>query len=141
MNKTPSTCYMCDATATSKEHVPPKCLFPEEKDLAVGISLRKNLLKVPSCDSHNSQKSHDDEYFLYILSTSFQINEIGMNHYLTKVRRAAKRNPSILGKIASTAKPVRYIDPNSNKYVSSITHRLEPDRFNTIIDSINKSCV
>lgn len=117
---------MCDAPPTSREHVPPKCLFPEEKDLPTGVSLRKNLFKVPSCDSHNSQKSHDDEYFLYVLSTSFQINEIGLNHYRTKVRRAAKRNSSILGKIASTAKPVSYIDPKTEKKVASVSHRLDP---------------
>jgi len=130
---------MCDANATSKEHVPPRCLFPEEKDLPHSISLRKNLLKVPSCDSHNSQKSHDDEFFLYILCTSFQINEIGLNQYRTKVRRAAKRNSSILGKIASTARPVNFIDPKTNSFVSSVTHRLEPDRFNTIIDRLARA--
>lgn len=106
---------MCDNIATSSEHVPPKCLFPEQKDLSVDIDLRKNLLKVPSCDAHNSQKSNDDEFFLYVLCTSFQINEIGLNQYQTKIRRATKRNSSILGKIASTAIPVKYKDPNTNK--------------------------
>ena len=33
------TCYMCDEIATSDEHVPPKCIFPEVKDL--GIDYRK----------------------------------------------------------------------------------------------------
>jgi hypothetical protein len=28
------TCYMCDSTAISSEHVPPKCIFPESKDVA-----------------------------------------------------------------------------------------------------------
>lgn len=27
------TCYRCDSIATTKEHVPPKCLFPEKKDI------------------------------------------------------------------------------------------------------------
>jgi hypothetical protein len=130
---------MCDAPATSREHVPPKCLFPEEKDLPDGVRLRKNLFKVPSCDSHNSQKSHDDEFFLYVLSTSYQINEIGLNHYRTKVRRAAKRNTSILGKIASSAKPLSFIDPMTKKSVSSVTHKLEPERFNMIIDRLARA--
>ena len=130
---------MCNALATSREHVPPKCLFPERKDLPPGIDLRKNLLKVPSCDAHNSQKSHDDEFFLYVLSTSFQINEVGRNQYRTKVRRAAKRNSSILGTIASTATPVKYKDPEFKQYVSSVAHELEPNRFNTIIDRLARA--
>jgi len=36
-----STCYMCDAPETSVEHVPPRGLFPEQKDLPPGVDLRK----------------------------------------------------------------------------------------------------
>lgn len=139
MNKIPTTCYMCEAPATSSEHVPPKCLFPEGKDLPDGIDLRKNLLKVPSCDAHNSKKSHDDEYFLYVLSGSYQINEVGRNLYRTKVRRGIKRNSSILGKIASTAKPVSFKDPTSGNIVNSVAHELDADRFNTMIDRLGRA--
>ena len=139
MNKTPPTCYMCNAPATSKEHVPPKCIFPERKDISTNVNYRKNLFKVPSCDLHNFQKSNDDEFFLYVLNISFQINGLGLNHYRTKVRRAAKRNPSIIGKIASTAKPINYIDPKTKKNVSSVAHWLEPERFNTIIDRLARA--
>ncbi len=130
---------MCDALATSSEHVPPKCLFPERKDLPYGIDLRKNLLKVPSCDAHNSQKSHDDEYFLYVLSGNFQINEVGRNLYRTKVRRAIRRNSSVLGKIASTATPVNFKDPVSGNIVNSVAHELDPNRFNTMIDRLGRA--
>lgn len=130
---------MCDSFATSSEHVPPKCFFPEKKDLPKGVDLRKNLFKVPSCDAHNSQKSHDDEYFLYVLSSSFQINEVGRNLYRTKIRRAIKRNASVLGKIASTATPVNYVDPKSKKSVNSFAHSLDPVRFNTMIDRLARA--
>lgn len=53
------TCYMCDLSATSVEHVPPKCMFPEFKDAKV--DLRRKLITVPSCDDHNAKKSRDDE--------------------------------------------------------------------------------
>ena len=130
---------MCVAPATSSEHVPPKCLFPERKDLPHGIDLRKNLFKVPSCDTHNSQKSHDDEYFLYVLSGSFQINEIGRNLYRTKVRRAIKRNSSVLGKIASTAESVSFKDPLSGSVVDSVSHVLDENRFNTMVDRLARA--
>jgi len=56
------TCYMCDQSSTSREHVPPRCLFPESKD--VRGDFRQNLLTVPSCDEHNSGKSADDEFLM-----------------------------------------------------------------------------
>jgi len=40
-------CYMCGAPAVSKEHVPPKCIFPEQKDIA-GQNFRDGLITVPS---------------------------------------------------------------------------------------------
>lgn len=130
---------MCDAPATSSEHVPPKCLFPERKDLPPRTDLRMNLFNVPSCDAHNSQKSRDDEYLLYVLSTSFQINEVGRNLYRTKVRRAIKRNASILGKFASTTKPVTFREPNTEDTVKSVAHELDANRFNTMIDRLGRA--
>lgn len=59
------TCYMCDELATTVEHIPPKCIFPETKDLEdKTLNLRKKLLTVPSCTLHNNAKSGDDEYLL-----------------------------------------------------------------------------
>ena len=34
------TCYMCSAPKASIEHVPPRGLFPETKDLPTGVNLR-----------------------------------------------------------------------------------------------------
>ena len=130
---------MCDAPATSSEHVPPKCLFPERKDLPPQTDLRRNLFNVPSSDNHNTQKSQDDEYFLYVLSTSFQINEVGRNLYRTKVRRAIKRNASVFGKIASTATPVTFREPDTEDTVKSVAHELDANRFNTMIDRLARA--
>ena len=60
-------CYMCDNLATTIEHAPPKCIFPEKKDLPAGMDLRKELITVPSCEEHNTAKSTDDEYLLNII--------------------------------------------------------------------------
>ena len=45
-------CCICEATATSVEHVPPRCLFSEQKDLPGGVDLRKQFITVPSCDPY-----------------------------------------------------------------------------------------
>jgi hypothetical protein len=84
------TCYMCENTATSREHVPPICLFPEEKDIKTTI-FRNNLITVPSCDIHNSKKSKDDEFLMACLAGIVGNNVIGYFHTHTKVRRALQR--------------------------------------------------
>ncbi|MGA2314924.1 MAG: hypothetical protein ABSG71_00905 [Thermodesulfobacteriota bacterium] len=91
----PSTCYMCAAPATGNEHVPPRCLFPERKDVP-GLNLRKNLISVPSCETHNSRKSKDDEYLLFILISHFENNRIAGNQFRSKILRALTRRPNIL---------------------------------------------
>ncbi len=85
------TCYMCDAVAISREHVPPKCIFPELKDLP-DKDFRKSLITVPSCYEHNSKKSKDDEFLMVSLAGIFGNNSIGFKHKFSKVDRAIKRS-------------------------------------------------
>lgn len=133
------TCYLCDEIATSVEHVPPRCLFPEQKDLPEGVNLRKQLFTVPSCDTHNSKKSHDDEYLLYVLSGCNQINKIGRNHYTSKIRRSIKRNPNLLKRLSKTAVPVNIVDPHTMTQEESLAFTLEPARFDNIIAQLSRA--
>lgn len=85
-------CYRCDAEATSSEHVPPRCLFPERKDLP-NVDYRKNLITVPSCKAHNSARSHDDEYLLCVLVASYENNPVARQHFETKIIRLLRKKP------------------------------------------------
>jgi hypothetical protein len=85
------TCYMCSAPAVSREHVPPKCLFPEAKDIG-GLNLRNELITVPSCAAHNSGKSCDDEFLMMSLAGIVGNNSIGYRHWTGKVDRALRRS-------------------------------------------------
>lgn len=97
VNNIEETCYWCGKKATSKEHVPPKCLFPENKDIKdiYSKTFRKNLITVPSCDKHNLAKSNDDEYLMACLSAKVGNNGIAFIHTQTKVARTIKRNPRL----------------------------------------------
>lgn len=81
---------MCQNIAISKEHVPPKCLFPEPKDIG-GLNLKKNLITVPSCEIHNMGKSHNDEFLMFSLAGIINNNKVGQQHFYTKVNRALRR--------------------------------------------------
>ncbi|MBV6465511.1 MAG: hypothetical protein PGMFKBFP_00790 [Anaerolineales bacterium] len=94
-NKQRETCYMCDMPATSREHVPPRCFFPEQKD--VGKNYRKNLLAVPSCDLHNSEKSKDDEYVQFVITIHYENYPVAQQQFSTKIMRAVRRKPSMFG--------------------------------------------
>ena len=105
------SCYMCDNLATTKEHVPPKCLFPEKKDLKdISLDLRKGLIKVPSCVDHNCKKSGDDEYLLNVLSMTIQTGKYGLLNFESKVMRSWSRKDRISKlkeKLISTARAVK----------------------------------
>jgi len=87
-----TTCYMCETPATSREHAPPICFFPEETD--IGRDFRQNLITVPSCDRHNSIKSKDDEYFrAVIVMQAAQNSDAGRHQFFRKLLRASARSP------------------------------------------------
>jgi len=108
-------CYMCSKEAISLEHVPPRCIFPESKDIPSGANYRRNLIKVASCAEHNLQKSGDDEYLLYVLVSNFEVNSAGLGQWATKLRRSMNRRPSNRG-IFHNLKPVLYRGVRTSLY-------------------------
>ena len=100
------TCYMCGAPATSREHAPPLCIFPELKDMQDGIDYRKNLITVPACDAHNLQKSKDDEYLQLLVIHGYFNNPLAEQQFKTKLVRAFQRNPALLAQLHRDNTPV-----------------------------------
>jgi hypothetical protein len=109
-----TTCYACDALATSREHVPPRLLFPESKDTDDDRDLRRNLITVQSCDTHNSFKSKDDEYLLWVLSINADANGFGFQQATTKGDRSYKRRPALLNSILDTERLFPGRDPEAD---------------------------
>jgi hypothetical protein len=54
-------CYNCGTAASTKDHVPPRCLFPKNN--------RSQLITVPSCAECNQGTSFDEQYFLVTLTS------------------------------------------------------------------------
>lgn len=73
------------------EHVPPQCIFRKP--------LPSNLIKVPSCDKHNSKKSKDDEYFRWFIATACAENKEAEKLINEKVIKGFKRRPKLLHEI------------------------------------------
>ena len=92
-------CYACDDPATTVEHIPPKVIFPERKDLVEAGSdvtdLRVGLVTVPACRAHNNAFSTDDEYAAYAIAMKLGNHRVAVHQWHTKVRRALSRTPNL----------------------------------------------
>jgi hypothetical protein len=126
----PDYCYFCEKVASSREHVPPKSLFPKEKDLNDGVNYRKNLIKVPSCDEHNLKKCKDDEYLQLILVHGYFNNSAGREHFNRKIMRALARRPAILRALYSSKRPVT-VDAQP-----TVAVKIDRGRFNRVLEQI-----
>jgi hypothetical protein len=99
------TCYMCDRPSVSKEHTPPRCVFPEQRD-ANGKDYRKALITVPSCEVHNSAKSKDDEYLMMVLTSYFNNNQAAQDQINNKIARAWARSPGLSSMVVKNLREV-----------------------------------
>lgn len=80
---------MCDAPSVGGEHVPPKCLFPDDP------RFRKSFVKVPSCAEHNTGKSTDDEFLRWVLAALNANSEIAQSVLRTGVSPSFAKRPHL----------------------------------------------
>lgn len=90
-------CYMCDAAAVTREHVPPKCFFPDR--------FRINLFTVPSCVEHNLDNSKDVEYVRNVISTQHGTNDAAAELFET-TKRSLHRSPKLFHQTFGGTKPI-----------------------------------
>lgn len=95
------TCYYCGAPSKTLEHVPPKCLFPK----GTKKNYRVNLIKVPSCDLHNSNKSGDDQYMMvYFAARAKGLDYEKLRPHIDKTIKTIIRKPHFLSEYTDQIK-------------------------------------
>ena len=129
-------CYWCAQPETSREHVPPRCIFPEGKDTADGKGYRDNPITVPSCDAHNAAKSGDDEYLLQVIALSVANNPVGGQQAATKVFRAFQRFPGKAKQIFADRQNIYIKDATTDKVEQTIAVNVDLDRLKTAFEHI-----
>ena len=132
-------CYMCDAKPTSVEHVPPRCFFPQKKDLPNGVDLRKQLITVPSCDVHNTEKSMDDVYLLYAVSMNIPNNLTASDHFTKKIMRSINRNPSVIKRFTEKHIPVKVEDTESGEIHETLALKVDLQRIKNTLEMIGRA--
>jgi hypothetical protein len=123
---------MCERQATSREHVPPKCFFPEHKDLPAGFDFRRNLITVPSCEQHNSEKSADDEFLLFIIALQHRGNSCKDKHFESKVMRTFNRSPDRFAKMMKEIVPIQCTGLDGEQFESAM-FKADLDRFDRAV--------
>lgn len=118
------------------EHVPPRCLFPEAKDLQSGSGLRRNLITVPSCHAHNLHKSGDDEYLMYLLTMNLPAEKLAGYHFSTKVLRAINRRPALINQVLAKITPIVIHDDMSSETFETVAVEIDWLRLNRVLGQI-----
>jgi len=119
---------MCSASSTSREHVPPLCVFPEPKDVTDRASHRASLITVPACTDHNLSKSKDDEYLMLVLPAHYGTNTVARQQMRTKVRRALNRRPELKRRAFAPQAPALLDGKETGVFL------LDLERFNRVFD-------
>lgn len=130
---------MCDKPETGVEHVPPRCLFPQQKDLPEGVDLRKALITVPACNEHNTSKSQDDEYLLYLLVINLPANETAKNQFFTKIMRSIDRNPGLIKKFMANPHSVIAVDREAGQAHHTVAVNIDDARLDSALDHIARA--
>ena len=130
------TCYWCSNPADSREHVPPRSLFPTASDTPNGKDYRSQLVTVPSCYLHNGAKSSDDEYLLCVLANSILGNNVGQDHATTKVLRAMLKSKGLAERMLHGALQVDVEDTGTGKRDPTLALKVDARRVAASIEHI-----
>jgi len=117
-------CYWCGEPATSKDHVPPKNLFPPEK--------RVNLHTVPACEKHNEVFSPIDDRFKFYLQAIASENEDAFELFKTKTVRGLSKTEAEAF-TASLANDVHWVDIRGQK---RLLFRVNPNKQNLFFEKL-----
>lgn len=131
-------CYSCSAPGLTDEHIPPRCFFPKAKHLPPGTNYRKELITVPSCEMHNSSKSKDDEYILYILTMNLDSSHVGTNHFAKQVIRSIEQSPRLVNRMLSEASPALIKQKNDEEAWETVTVPIQTERVDSFFKQLGR---
>lgn len=116
-------CYWCGAPATSREHVPPRNLFPKGKN--------KNLITVPSCSGHNEALTKFDEKFRIYLQAR-ESSPDALSEFRTTTFRGLSR-PESQGLVRGLAKGAKRVVVQGQQ---TLALRVDPAEQNLYFEKI-----
>jgi hypothetical protein len=115
-------CYNCGQPATTKEHIPPKCLFPK--------GTRSQLITVPACSQCNEQMAMDDQYFATVLTSRRNDNPTQSVVWQQKVlpQLNDEEFDGLRKRLLASARPIWL--PDGDEFVQTGILKLDMERLN-----------
>jgi hypothetical protein len=119
LSKTPIQCYLCDAPAETRDHIPPKGLFPRPRP--------SNLHTLPCCEVCNDRASGDDEYFRLAASSLVNRNAAGSKAWQRTVQSTLKKRRigKLIDELHESIKPTQISTPFGSLDVVQIGARAD----------------
>ena len=124
----PKVCYNCGQPATTKEHIPPKCLFPK--------GTRAQLITVPSCRDCNESMALDDQYFAAFLSTAATRSPASLDVWKQKVQPQLHREDfqGLFKRLAASSHLVSL--PHKGGSIEALLVEAETERLESVLRKI-----
>ena len=124
-------CAYCGREATTRDHIPPKCLFSSPRP--------NDLITVPSCLKHNLEASKDDEYLKWVLAIRHDIGDHpnvkklwpGIMRGLNSPRRARLKKS-----LLSSIQEVELFTPAGIYLGNSGTFNVDLTRLDSVVERI-----
>ena len=98
------TCFSCGGPADTRDHIPPKGVFPDPRP--------KTLITVPACAACNAASKLDDEYFRWLVATVG--DQTAESDQLIRERILPRFNdrPALLRSIMKASRIVDVVSPS-----------------------------
>lgn len=121
-------CVFCGKkTKTTKDHIPPKAIFPKP--------LPNKLITVPACKTCNGGSSNDDELFSFFLALKAGMNGKCNRSLHDKIKRSVQQNKRLQRHLKQSI-PVVLQDDNNVKFVEFYLTKVDSTVLN---DTIKKT--
>src|SRR4051812_30140888 len=124
-------CAYCGRPPTTKDHIPPKKLFPQPWP--------DDLLTVPSCEACNNESSEDDEYFIWMVSLC--VKSVGRDADRTRKQRldpksATPRRRRMATRIINSSVPVEVFSSGGIYLGDAIAYDVDGKRVSRVLSRI-----
>ena len=130
MTKVTKQCAYCGEPATTRDHIPPKRLFPKP--------LPSDLMTVPACAIHNHEASDDDEYFIWAVTMSEKA--VGSQANAARQQRLAPpgspRRRRMAKRLMSQASWVNVVTPSGLYLRRAVGFNIDQERVGSVLTRI-----
>jgi hypothetical protein len=121
-------CYICGKPAETRDHVPPKAIFPDPRPT--------DLITVPACEQCNHKFSLDDEYFRWFITTTNSEQPLVKQLVDKRVIRRFRKKPALLHHLMSQAIKVDIFSEGGIFLKQAPAFKYERSRIQKVIEKI-----